>query len=123
VAFPIYADENAQSRALVKLLVHAGIECLTANDAATNGWPDGDQLAFAAGRGYVILTHDSVDFQRLHSEWSKAGREHAGVIIVTDNRMPTSLLFTRLMALQSSRSPETMRNAILFVAPTTAEGP
>ncbi len=29
----------------------------------------------------MFLTHNRVDFERLHREWLEAGRSHAGIVI------------------------------------------
>lgn len=49
------------------------------------------------------------------------GREHAGIIIVSSARIPTSVLFTKLMSLQSTRGAAEMRNALIFISPSPVE--
>lgn len=45
------------------------------------GATDEEQLAFAAGRGWAILTYNRRDFSALARYWQKAGRSHAGIIL------------------------------------------
>ena len=121
MAFPLYGDENAMERRLFGMLRGAGVDCLNSNDVGKSGEDDEAQLRYASGEGRAIVTFDRVDFQRLHAEWATTGREHAGIIIVSSARIPTSVLFTQLMTLQSTRGAAEMRNALLFISPSPVE--
>src|SRR3954463_16403850 len=43
---------------------------------------DEDQLVFAATRGWVLVTHNKVDYQRHHRHWASQGRRHGGIIAI-----------------------------------------
>lgn len=67
------------------------------------------------------MTYDKADFQRLHSQWMLVGREHAGLIIVSSIWISPARIAAGIMRLQAERSPEDMRNAILFLGPSPIE--
>jgi predicted nuclease of predicted toxin-antitoxin system len=123
VPFPLYDDENAMERILFGMLVSAGVDCLTSRDAGQDGKSDPDQLAFASSLGRAIVTYDRADFQRLHSQWMRAGRSHAGIIVITKSRVATGVLFSKLMQLQAVHDAQGMMNAILFIGPRPLEEP
>ncbi|MGH2607500.1 MAG: DUF5615 family PIN-like protein [Tepidiformaceae bacterium] len=77
----LYTDEDSSRRALVSQWRLRGGTVWTPAEVDRLGYPDGDQLAFAADRGWVILTCNVQDYARLSSAWIRAGRVHAGLII------------------------------------------
>jgi predicted nuclease of predicted toxin-antitoxin system len=119
VAFPVYLDENAQASVLVQLLREAAVDCQTANEARLNGADDSDVLAHATSNGRTVITHDREDFQRLHGQWMGTGRDHTGIVVITNSRMSLSAIAERILHLQAGRDIERMRNAILYIGPST----
>lgn len=115
--FDLYFDENAQDRVLLHLLRRDEVNCLTSNEADKGGTSDEEQLAFAARASRTMLTFDRADYQRLHGDWMRAGRSHAGIIIVTNSYVSTVDLHSQLMRLQAERSAHDMANAVLFIHP------
>jgi hypothetical protein len=71
---------------LVVALRSRGIPVITAWEAGLREKPDEEQLAFASETGCVLYTFNVSDFYRLHTQWLNAGREHAGVILVRQQR-------------------------------------
>lgn len=84
----LYHDEDALQGGLVAALRRAGFDCLTANEAGMRGRTDEQQLAFATSQGRVLYTKNTADFCRLDAQWRVAGRHHAGIIVLTDQRTP-----------------------------------
>lgn len=78
-----YADENFPLPA-VKELQNLGHEVLTIFDdeRANREIPDEEVLARATELGLAILTHNRLDFKRLHVKNSK----HFGIVICTENK-------------------------------------
>ncbi len=70
--FPVYDDEDAMNGIVRKMLVAAGVDCLTSNEAGNGGLSDDAQLAFAAAHGHAIITHNMKDFLRIYGEWAHA---------------------------------------------------
>lgn len=117
MAFPLYFDEDSMHGRVVAGLRDRGVDCLTTSEAGRERSPDSEQLAFASHFGRAILTSNQGDYARLHGEWMRSGRHHAGIIILTAQAMPTAHLVERLTALQADRAPDDMLDAILFVNP------
>jgi hypothetical protein len=78
---PVYADENLD-RPLIEALRTLGFDVLTMHEAGLRQASDERQLAQATRRGCVLLTHDRRDFRRLHTEWAKTARAHAGIAAI-----------------------------------------
>ena len=104
-----------------RMLVGAGVDCLTSNEAGNGGISDEAQLAFASAAGRAIVTHNMKDFLQLHAEWANAGRDHAGIIVITAQRTAPRVVFAKIIELQQERSAKEMANAILFIGPTQAD--
>lgn len=49
---------------------------------------------------------------RLHTEWLRVGRRHAGIIVLPDQRAPVGAQINALTALVNARSPETMQDQL-----------
>ena len=76
----LYTDEDVTNR-LAPLLREQGYEAFSSAEAGNDGLTDAEQLAFASGRGWTILTHNISDFSDLADIWSESGREHAGIVV------------------------------------------
>jgi hypothetical protein len=111
----IYVDEDAAHRALVDALRSRGVTVLTALEAGLTGRPDEEQLAFAAERGCVLYSHNASDFHRLHTEWVRAGQEHAGMILAPQQRFSVGEQLRRILRIRATASAESMRNRIEFL--------
>ncbi|MBW4551833.1 MAG: DUF5615 family PIN-like protein [Aphanocapsa sp. GSE-SYN-MK-11-07L] len=77
----LYTDED-MSALIAKLLRSRGFDVTTVPEQAALGKTDTEQLEFAASLGRCLLTHNRVDFERLHLDSVKNGRQHSGIIIV-----------------------------------------
>src|SRR5437868_4811241 len=81
---PLLLDEDSMDRDLVRGLRAAGVDVLTVAEANRRGISDEEQLAFATAEGRALYTCNISDFARLHSRWLRAGRPHAGIIVLPD---------------------------------------
>ncbi len=96
----LYCDEDV-SVVLAAMLRARGFAVTTARDADRLGRSDEEQLTLAVRDGSAFLTHNRVDFERLHRLWLESGRDHAGIVIAR-RRLPAGLaarvgrLFARL---------------------------
>lgn len=79
----LYANENFPVE-VVRHLRLLGHDVWTTHDAgrSNQGIEDDAVLRFAAENGRCVVTINRKDFMRLH----KAGAEHAGIIVCTENR-------------------------------------
>ena len=93
----MYIDEDAMDSDLVAALRSRGVVVITALDAGLAEKPDEEQLAFAAERGCVLYTFNVADFYRLHAQWVKAGRRHAGMILAPQQRFSVGEQLRRIL--------------------------
>ncbi len=61
----LYTDED-MSALVATLLKSRGLDITTVPEQGTLGRTDQEQLEFATSLGRCILTHNRVDFERLH---------------------------------------------------------
>jgi predicted nuclease of predicted toxin-antitoxin system len=73
-------DEDV-SVVVAAVLRARGFDALTARDAGRLGRSDAEQLTAAAEAGRILLTHNRVDFERLHRDWLTVGKTHQGILI------------------------------------------
>lgn len=77
----IYTDEDV-SALVATLLRSRGLTVTTVPEQSTLGKTDREQLAFATSINRCILTHNRVDFERLHLEYMEEKYQHSGIIVV-----------------------------------------
>ncbi|MFG6094476.1 hypothetical protein D0962_33050 [Leptolyngbyaceae cyanobacterium CCMR0082] len=80
----LYTDEDI-ANLVATLLRSRGLDVLTTVEAEVTGYSDAEQLAFATSLERCILTHNRVDFERLHLEYVQSEREHSGIIVTPQN--------------------------------------
>src|SRR4051812_28124784 len=102
----LYLDEDTQAQALIAGLRARAVDVLTTSDAARNVTDDESQLAFATAKERVLVTCNVVDFPRIHSAWLTAQKEHAGIVIVPQQRWAVGQLLARLLALHAALPTE-----------------
>jgi predicted nuclease of predicted toxin-antitoxin system len=77
----LYTDED-MSALVATLLRSRGLDVATVPEQATRGKTDSEQLEFATGLGRCLLTHNRVDFERLHLQYIAESKEHFGIVVV-----------------------------------------
>jgi hypothetical protein len=77
----LYTDED-MSALVATLLRSQGFDVATVPEQATLGRTDREQLEFTTSLNRCILTHNRVDFERLHVQYLEADRRHSGIVIV-----------------------------------------
>jgi len=108
----LYLDEDVD--VLVATLVRAvGFDVTTVHEAGRAGRTDSEQLAWAAGRGEVLVTHNRSDFARLGAEQAQSGREHPGIVIA--KRRSAHAVAARLVALLNAVPKDELRNTVRYV--------
>jgi hypothetical protein len=112
----LYMDEDSMEHALVRGLRSRGIDVLTADEAGMIARVDADHLQFAAGLGRALCTFNVGDFWRLHAEYLAEGLDHAGIVLMPQQRYGTGELLRRLLALLAALSAEEMANRAEFVS-------
>ncbi|WP_017325167.1 DUF5615 family PIN-like protein [Synechococcus sp. PCC 7336] len=81
----LYTDEDI-SALVATLLRSRGLDIMTVPEQATLGKTDREQLEFATSINRCILTHNRVDFERLHLQYVEEDKQHSGIIVVPQKR-------------------------------------
>jgi predicted nuclease of predicted toxin-antitoxin system len=107
----LYTDEDMS--ALVAVLLRSrGLDVTTVPEQATLGKTDNEQLKFATLIGRCILTHNRVDFERLHLQSMEAGKQHFGIIVVPQKNAYE--VAQRIGILVNALTAEEIRNQLLY---------
>lgn len=77
------------------------------------GATDEEQLAFAADRGLVVVTHNQGNFENLARRYFQEGRTHAGIICAV--RRPPRECARRLLTLLNDRTAAEFENQLLYI--------
>lgn len=77
----LYTDED-MSALVATLLRSRGLDVIAVPEQASLGKTDREQLELATFLGRCIVTHNRVDFERLHLQFLEENRQHRGIIIV-----------------------------------------
>lgn len=108
----LYLDEDV-SVVVAAILRARGFDVKTAREAEQLGRTDFEQLGFGTVANRVLLTHNRVDFERLHLEWLETGRPHAGIMIA--RRRPPCGTAARVGRLLTRLTADELRNQIFYV--------
>ena len=77
----LYTDED-MSALVATLLKSRGLDVTTVPEQATLGKTDSEQLEIASSLSRCLVTHNRVDFERLHIQYLNENKQHSGIIIV-----------------------------------------
>ena len=77
-----YLDEDFAHGDRLAAIRARSIDVLSAKEAGMLSRTDDEQIRFATSRSRLILTHNGQDFARIHGEWMRSGKHHAGICIV-----------------------------------------
>lgn len=111
----LYLDEDAMNRRLVEALRGRGVDLTTPGETITTGLSDEEQLILAHDLGRVFYTFNVGDFCQLHSQFLMEEREHAGIIISSQDYLVGDQM-RRLLNLIANRSAESMANQLVFLS-------
>jgi len=113
--FRLHLDEDAEAHALVRALRDRGVDVSTSNEAGLIEISDEEQLLWATGKRRVLLTYNAADFCRLHGEFIREGRHHAGIIVAEQQKLPVGEMMRRILRLRAGLDAEAMRNRLEFL--------
>lgn len=108
----LYLDEDV-SVLLAELLTGRGFKARTTRDAGMLGRPDSEQLAYAASRKSALFTHNRTDFEKLHNEYLRAGKEHCGIIIA--RRKDEYSILKRLLGILNRVTADEVKNQVKYI--------
>jgi len=90
-------------------LKRRGVEAFSAKEIDKLGLTDEEQIEVATKKQAVLFTHD-VDFVRIAIH-----KQHPGIIYVHQQKLTIGECIRRLKAIAETKSPEEMRNRIVFL--------
>jgi predicted nuclease of predicted toxin-antitoxin system len=107
----LYTDED-MSALVATLLRSRGIDVTTVPEQSTLGKTDREQLEFAASLGRCILTHNRVDFERLHLQYIEESKQHFGIIVIPQKNAYE--VARRIGILVSALTADEIMNQLLY---------
>ena len=75
-----------------------------------------EQLSFAAAEGRVLYSANVGDFARLHAEWLRSERVHAGLILRSWQQMPIGLQLEGLLAINAAFDRDAMASSLIYMS-------
>jgi len=108
----LYLDEDV-SVLLSELLNGRGFKSSTTRDSGMLGKSDSEQLDYAISQKNVFLTHNWIDFENLHKEYLKSGKEHYGIIIA--RRVNEHSMLKRLLKVLNRVTADEMKNHLKYI--------
>ena len=112
----LHLDEDADAHALLNALRHRGLDVSSSRELALLQCSDEKQLAWAFEQGRVIYTYNASDFCRLHSEFIRHGRHHAGIIIGDQQVLSIGEETRRLLKVSDARTAADMGDSLEFLS-------
>lgn len=113
-AIRFYLDEDTTSKRLLQALRDRGEDVLSAAEMSMLAQSDEQQLVWALEHQRVIYTFNVRDFYRIHSEWLRSGKSHAGIIFGKQEHSIGNQM-RGLLRLASIKSAEEMINNVEFL--------
>jgi hypothetical protein len=115
-ALKLHLDEDADAHALLNALRHRGLDVSSSRELALLRCSDEKQLAWAFEQGRALYTYNASDFCRLHSEWSRQGHHHAGIIIGDQQVLSIGEEMRRLLRIGDARTAADMRDNLEYLS-------
>ncbi|MGE3072985.1 MAG: DUF5615 family PIN-like protein [Dehalococcoidia bacterium] len=113
--FRLLMDEDSLHESVLNALRRRGFDCTTVVDADRRSGADHGQLEYATAMGRVMFTRNTGDFSALHREWSAAGKEHAEIIVLTEQRMPVGTIERAMLRIASVFDADDIRGQLVHL--------
>lgn len=112
----LYIDEDSFDKSLVAAFRSANLDVITVADTNKQSCSDEDQLIWATEQGRVIYSYNRRDFCRLHSKFVSTERNHAGIIVLRQQRYSAGQQLQGMLALIAAQTAEDMANQLVFLS-------
>ena len=112
----LHLDEDADSHALLNALRHRGLDVSSSRELALLQCSDEKQLAWAFEQRRAVYTYNASDFCRLHSEFIRHGRHHAGIIIGDQQVLSIGEQLRRLLRIGEARTAADIGDKLEFLS-------
>jgi predicted nuclease of predicted toxin-antitoxin system len=107
----LYTDEDMS--ALVAVLLRSrGLDVTIVPEQTTLGKTDREQLEFATSINRCLVTHNRVDFERLHLQFMQENRKHCGITVVPQKN--AYKVAQRISILVSMLTADSINNQLLY---------
>ena len=107
----LYTDED-MSALVATLLKSRGLDVTTVPEQVTLGKTDSEQLEIASSLSRCLVTHNRVDFERLHIQYLNENKQHSGIIIVPQKNAYE--IARRIGILVSALTVKEINNQLLY---------
>ena len=111
-----YLDEDSVEKSLIAAFRNARLDVVTVTDVDRQSYSDEDQLIWATEQERVIYSYNRRDFCRLHSEFLAAKRNHAGIVLLQQQRYSVGQQLQGVLKLVATLSGEEMVNQLVFLS-------
>lgn len=115
-ALKLHLDEDADAHALLNGLRHRGWDVSCSRERGILQCSDEQQLLWAFHQGRVLYTYNAADFCRLHGEFIRGAREHAGIIIGDQQTVSVGEEIRRLLKIGQAKSAAELANNLEFLS-------
>jgi uncharacterized protein with PIN domain len=108
----LYLDEDIHKKIAVALRLK-GYDVVSAHEVQKQSLSDYQQLEYAVSEQRAIFTFNAGDFDRLHKEYIKSGKNHFGILL--SKQIPIGETINRLTKFLFAHSKEEIRNNIFWI--------
>jgi len=108
----LYLDEDVHKKVATALRLK-GYDVISAHEAQKRSLSDEHQLEFAVARRMTLFSFNAGDFDRLHREYLKTGREHFGIIL--SKQVPIGETIKRLTVFLFTHADQGIKNGIHWI--------
>ncbi len=108
----LYLDEDVPEAIAVALRLR-GYDVMTVSELGRKGHTDIEQIKYASSEDRTIFTHNIADFCKIHSDITKRGHEHSGIIV--SKQLPIGIIIKALLSLLSNLNYKKVRNNIIWL--------
>jgi hypothetical protein len=109
-------DEDSTLRSLAFILKSRGVDVITALEANRLGYSDEEQLIWATSQGCSLYSSNVRDFYCLHTLFLQQKRNHAGIILVQQQRYSMGEIMRGILQLIATKSAEEMIDQVEFLS-------
>ena len=108
-----YLDEDIPL-SFAQAMTNRGVDVLTTQEAENKGISDIEQLKFAIGKSRVLISHNKIDFIKLHFMFLEKQYSHNGIVV--SDQLPIGILLRRIMKLWFTLDSNEMQNRLEFLS-------
>ena len=108
----LYLDEDVHKKVATALRLK-GYDVISAHEEQKHSLSDYQQLEYAVAEGRAIFTFNVGDFNRLHKEYIKSGKNHSGILL--SKQTPIGDTIKQLVKFLYANSSEKIRNNIFWI--------